>query len=240
LTGLVILGNPLWLAVVPATLYVSLVGFYLLLPQSKFHQSRIHSVLSQRTGTILRVSFITLVFNCLAWLSLLVDPWAPFYYFLLWLVPIFTSFSFYMILRQLVQHGNADRGWLTNTRTFFVSHFINFSVFPIGQEYHLPHHLYATVPHFRLKQLHTALLEYPEYLEQAVQVHGYFVSPEKPQIHPTVLDVLGPEYAPREFHGVHIDDTVLEDVDVEEKAEILREGVAEVQRLTTEAAAKKA
>ncbi len=239
LTGLVILGDALWLALVPAAMYVGLVVFYLLLPESKFHQSRIHSVLSQRTATILRVSFITLVFNSLAWLALLVDPWAPLYYFLLWLVPIFTSFSFYMILRQLVQHGNADRGWITNTRTFFVGHLINFSVFPIGQDYHLPHHLYATVPHYRLKQLHTALLEYPEYLEQAVQVHGYFVSPEKPQLHPTVLDVLGPDYAPREFHGVHIDDTVLEDVEVEEKAEILREGEAEVQRLTAEAARTK-
>jgi len=144
----------------------------------------------------------------------------------LWLVPIFTSFSFFMILRQLVQHGNADRGWLTNTRIFFVSHIINFSVFPIGQEYHLPHHLYATVPHYRLKQLHQALLEYPEYQEEAVEVHGYFLSPERPQSHPTVLDVLGPDYAPREFHGVHIDNSVLEGVEVEEKAEILREGAA--------------
>ncbi len=239
LTTFVILGDPLWLAIVPAALYAGLVGFYLLLPGSKFHQSRIHSVLSQRTQTILRVTFITLVFNALAWLALRVDPWAPLYYFLLWLVPIFTSFSFFMILRQLVQHGNADRGWLTNTRIFFVSRFINFSVFPIGQEYHLPHHLYATVPHYRLNQLHAALLEYPEYQEEAVQVHGYFVSPEKPQEHPTVLDVLGPDYAAREFHGVHIDDTVLDDVEVEEKAEILREGAAEKARLTTEADMKK-
>jgi fatty acid desaturase len=153
----------------------------------------------------------------------------------LWLVPIFTSFSFFMILRQWVQHGNADRGWLTNTRSFFVGRFINFSVFPIGQDYHLPHHLYATVPHYRLKHLHTALLAYPEYEAEAVQVHGYFVSPEKPQVHPTVLDVLGPEHAPRRFRGVHIDDTVLEDVEVEEKAEILREGAAEVQRVSSEA-----
>ena len=100
-----------------------------------------------------------------------------------------------MILRQLVQHGNADRGWITNTRTFFVGRFINFSVFPIGQEYHLPHHLFASVPHYRLKELHEALLEYPEYQEEAVLVHGYFLSPEHPQSHPTVLDVLGPDYA---------------------------------------------
>jgi hypothetical protein len=161
----------------------------------------------------------------------LTGRWAAAYYFVYWLVPIFTSFSFFMILRQLVQHGNGDRGWLTNTRVFFVQRCINFAVFPMGQDYHLPHHLFATVPHYRLPQLHATLLEYPEYRAQATEVHGYFVSPEDPQVHPTVLDVVGPEYAAREFHGVHIDNSVLEDDEVEEKDAILREGEAEARRL---------
>jgi fatty acid desaturase len=230
LTGLVLYGDPFWLLVVPVCCLAAVMLFYVLLPASKFHQSRVHPVISQRWMTLLRVAFITTLFNALAWLTLLTGQPAALYYFFLWLVPLFTSFSFYMILRQLVQHGNADRSWLTNTRIFFVSRFINFSVFPIGQDYHLPHHLFATVPHYRLSRLHELLLEYPEYREQALEVHGYFVSPERPQVHPTVLDVLGPEYAPREFRGVHIDDTVLEDDEVEEKAEILREGAAEVER----------
>ena len=130
-----------------------------------------------------------------------------------------------------MQHGNGDRGWLTNTRVFLVSRFINFAVFPMGQDYHLPHHLYATVPHYRLRALHEVLLAYPEYREQAVEVHGYFLSPERPPTHPTVLDVLGPDYAAREFHGVHIDNSVLEDCEVEEKDEILREGEREARRV---------
>jgi fatty acid desaturase len=223
--------NRVLLAVAPWALLASVLFFYWLLPDSKYHQSRIHPLITQRVSTMLRVGFITCVFNALAWLSLEVDPYAPAYYALLWLLPIFTSFSFFMILRQLVQHGNADRGWLTNTRAFFVGRFINFSVFPIGQEYHLPHHLFASVPHYRLKELHEALLEYPEYRDEAVRVHGYFLSPEHPQSHPTVLDVLGPDYAPREFHGVHIDNSVLEDDEVEEKEKILQEGEAEVLRL---------
>jgi hypothetical protein len=141
-----------------------------------------------------------------------------------------------MILRQWVQHGNGDRGWLTNTRIFFVNRFIHFSVFPLGQDYHLPHHVYATVPHYRLARLHQFLLEYPEYREQAVEVHGYFISPEHPQIHPTVLDVLGAEYAANEFRGVHIDNTVLEDCVVEEKNVILEEGKQEQRRLADKAA----
>ena len=46
-----------------------------------------------------------------------------------------------------------------------------------------------------------------------------------------MLDVLGPEYAAKEFHGVHIDNTVLDDCVVEEKEQIVAEGLKEQQRL---------
>lgn len=232
LTALVHYGLTFWLAVLPPALLAAVLVFYWFLPDSKYHQSRVHPVISMRVATLLRVSYLTVLFNALAWITLLTGHWTALYYFLLWIVPLGTSFSFFMILRQLVQHGNGDRGLLTNTRVFYVSRFITFSVFPIGQEYHLPHHLFATVPHYRLAKLHQLLLDYPEYREQALEVHGYFLPPERPPTHPTVLDVLGPDYAPREFRGVHIDNSVLEDDEVEEKAEILREGEAEVQRLS--------
>jgi fatty acid desaturase len=228
LASLVVLGDWFWLAMVPPVLWLAALVFYYFLPDDRYHQSRVHPVIHQRWMTMLRITFLTLLFAALAWITLLTGHQAAVYYALLWVVPIFTSFSFFMILRQLVQHGNADRGWLTNTRIFFIGDFIRFAVFPIGQDYHLPHHLYASVPHYRLKQLHEALLEYPEYQEQATEVHGYFVSPEQPQVHPTVLDVLGPEYAPREFRGIHIDNSVLDDDEVEDKAEILSEGARAV------------
>ncbi len=224
LSAFVSLDQPLWLALVSGGLYVAAMIFYILLPAAKFHQSRLHPVVSQRVMTLLRITFLTGLFNALAWITMLTPVHAEVYFFLLWVVPLGTSFSFFMILRQIVQHGNADRGWLTNTRTFLVGRAINYAVFPMGQDYHLPHHLYATVPHFRLARLHQILLEYPEYQEQAVEVHGYFFPSEHPQTHPTVLDVLGPEYAVREFHGVHIDNTVLENCVVEEKEQILAEG----------------
>ena len=209
---------------------------FALLPATKFMQSRVHSVIATRWLSILRIGYITAVFCAIAWIQVLTGQWAVLYYFLLWVVPLFTSFSFFMILRQLVQHGNGDRGWLTNTRVFFVNRFINFAVFPMGQEYHLPHHLYSTVPHFRLKKLHEVLLDYPEYRAEALEVHGYFLPPHRPPTHPTVLDVLGPDYAAKEFHGVHIDNTVLDDCEVEEKADIVREGATEKRRLEEEAA----
>jgi fatty acid desaturase len=231
LVGLVYHGDSLLLAVVPATLWLITMAIFSRLAGDKFHQSRLHPVVSQKVMSMLRVSFVTLVFVSLAWVQHLTGVWAWAYYGLLWVVPLFTSFAFYMILRQLVQHGNGDRGWLTNTRVFFVGRFINFAVFPMGQEFHLPHHLYATVPHYRLRELHRILLAYPEYQEQALEVHGYFVSPEHPQVHPTVLDVLGPDYRAHQFNGVHIDNTVLDDCKVEDREQIENEGEGEKRRL---------
>lgn len=220
--------NPLLLAIVPAGMYAAIMAFYALIPVTMFHQSRVHPVISMRMMTLMRMTYVSLLFNGLAWLSF-VTPYAALYYFLLWVVPIFTSFSFFMILRQLVQHGNGDRGWLSNTRVFFIHPLINFAVFPMGQDYHLPHHLFASVPHYRLKDLHEALVACQEYREQAVVVEGYFLPYEKPPIRPTVLDVLGPAYHHRAAE-VYIDNAVLEGEQVEEKDEILQQGEAEKQK----------
>jgi len=236
LTTFVRLDDPVLLAIVPGALYVAVMAFFALIPSRMYHQSRVHPVISMRTMTLLRISYISAVFNGIAWLSLYATPYAAFYYFLLWLVPIFTSFSFFMILRQIVQHGNGDRGWLTNTRVFFCSPFINFAVFPLGQDYHLPHHLFASVPHYRLKELHAFLLECEEYREQCVVVKGYFLPHEKsPHHHPTVVEVLGPSYHHR-AEEIYIDNEVLEQEVVEEKDEILRQGEEEKQRRRAEMA----
>lgn len=177
---------------------------FLRLPDAKFHQSKLRPVIHARYTSALRVGFITILLTSLATVTKLTGAPAVPYFLLLWAVPIFTSFAFFMIMRQLVQHGNAGRGWISNTRTFLVAPFVRFAVFPMGQDYHLPHHMYATVPHFRLKRLHALLMQYPEYREEGLEVHGYFRSPEDPQAHPTVVDVLGPEYAPHSGE-VHID-----------------------------------
>ena len=174
--------------------------------------------------TMLRLGFITILFTALAELTLLTGRLAVLYYVLLWLVPLFTSFSFFMILRQLVQHGNGDRGWLTNTRTFLVGPLIRFAVFPMGQDYHLPHHVFATIPHYRLKKLHEHLLQYEEYREHAVTVEGYFFPPRTPQTNPTVLDVLGPEYSARHTDEIHIDNSVMDGDRFEGRDEMERIG----------------
>jgi fatty acid desaturase len=198
LTALVRHGDPVLLAVVPASFLAAVLTFYALIPDRLYHQSRIPAPIGPRGMTLMRMTFSTALFSALAWATLLTGEWVVLYFLLLWVVPTFTSFSFLMVLRQVVQHGNGGRGWLTNTRVFFVHRLIRFGVFPIGQDYHLPHHLFMTVPHYRLGRLHELLLEYPEYRDEAVIVEGYFLPRHRPPTRPTVLDVLGPAYAPRE------------------------------------------
>jgi fatty acid desaturase len=229
LASLVWVADPLLLALVPAGIWAAAMTFFALIPASMFHQSRVHPVIPMRPMSLMRITYVTLVFCGIAWLSLLVTPWAAAFYLLLWVVPIFTSFSFFMILRQLVQHGNGDRGWLTNTRVFFVNRLISFAVFPMGQDYHLPHHVFASVPHYRLAELHTFLLQCAEYRDQAIEVEGYFLPYERPPTKPTVLDVLGAKYHHR-AHEVHIDNEVLEQEQVEEKDEILQQGENEKRK----------
>ena len=219
-------GDALLLAAVPLGMWAVASVVFWLLPANRYIQSRLHPVIPARYMTILRIGFVTALFTALAELTLLTGAPAPLYYAVLWVVPIFTSFAFFMILRQLVQHGNADRGWMTNTRTFLVGPAVNFAVFPMGQEYHLPHHMYATVPHYRLKYLHALLMGYPEYREQAVEVHGYFFPTAYPKSGPTVLDVLGADYAARHRREVHVDDSVLENDHFEDADQIRADGDA--------------
>lgn len=232
LTGLTMHGDPTLMMAVPPFLWLAAVGALAALPERCFYQSKIRPLYSVRMLWIMRVTFFTALFGALAWGRWATgQPW-KIYFVLLWIVPLITFFPLYMVLRQIVQHGNADRGWLTNTRVFRCNFLVNYAVFPLGQDYHLPHHMFANVPHYRLKQLHEAMREYPEYREHATVVEGYLVPKHRPRKNPTVIDVLGPEHAPARAADVFIDNSVLEERRVEErdKAQLLREGEEEIKR----------
>jgi fatty acid desaturase len=189
LTTLVMVDQPLLLALVPPALLACISVFYALVPARLYRATTLKPDVSPRWTTLGRMTYFTTLFTALAWLSYSTElPWGL-YYVLLWIVPLATAFSFFMLLRQIVQHGHADRGRFSNTRTFLVGPLIRWSVFPLGMDYHLAHHVFPLVPHYRMRRLHELLLETDPYREQGVVLEGYFFH-RRPPRQPTVLEVM--------------------------------------------------
>ena len=100
-----------------------------------------------------RMVFIALLFSILVQLRL--STGLPFVmaYYVLWVLPLATTFSFLMILREDIQHSHTLPGRFKNTRDAEVPWFMKWAVFPYGMDMHLAHHLFSMVPHYRLPEL---------------------------------------------------------------------------------------
>jgi fatty acid desaturase len=183
LTGL---ERPEWLA--PA----GLVGIGALaivihaLPDWAVFQSPFRQAYSPRVAGFLRMTYYTILLVTLANIRWATGGRSAIYPVLLWLVPLETSFMFFMFLRDVYQHSNADDGRLTNSRVFFTDPFTRWAVFVYGQDMHIPHHLFPAVPHYRLRSLHELLKwVHPDYRAEVVETHGTFHDVEG---RPTILD----------------------------------------------------
>lgn len=195
--------------------WAATVAFYALVPDDGYPQSKINPIISLRTTSISRMSFLAIVY-----LALTAGEWATGapvwgYYGLLWILPLFTAFPVYMILREWVQHGNADRGRFTNSRVFLVDPITRYAVFPLGMDYHLPHHLFVGVPHYKLKRLHDLLLTNPEYADNCRIVEGWVGDGGAKG--PSIADVLGPQHAVNTA-DVHVNEETVADADINDKA----------------------
>jgi fatty acid desaturase len=169
-------GDPWLLAVVPAGLWAGVVLFYGMVPDRLYPRTPIKPDVTPRWWTYQRMTYVTLVFSSLAWLTHVTGaPWGL-YYLVLWVLPLLTTFPYLMILREELQHSSAGRERFTHTRNFEGHPLVRFAVFPFGMDYHLPHHLFPMIPHYRLRQLHQLLTESEPYRQQALGVETIFVS----------------------------------------------------------------
>lgn len=104
-------------------------------------------------------------------------------YVLLWLVPLFSVAIMCFRIRTASEHSALgppeDRytrelpDTLATTRTTVGGPIGKFLFAPHNMAYHIEHHLYPSVPVFRLKKLHHTLLQNPEYAARARVAHGY-------------------------------------------------------------------
>jgi fatty acid desaturase len=195
MTALAHRGDPWLLAIVPAAIELALAAFYTALPERFFRRTLLKPIVPTRWMSLSRLTYLNLLFTGLAWLNYFTGaPWGI-YFFVLWMVPLGTTFSLFMILRQIVQHENAGRDRFGNTRVFHVSAFLRFAVFPLGMDYHLPHHLFPMIPHYRLRKLHALLLTDETYRQSATVTDGYFFPMHLPHTQPTVVELLAREPA---------------------------------------------
>lgn len=78
-----------------------------------------------------------------------------------WLIAYLTTFSLYVRIRSIAEHACTEGGpdMFKNTRTTYANWLARLTVAPMNVNYHLEHHVMASVPYYRLPQLHKKLLE---------------------------------------------------------------------------------
>lgn len=195
-------------------MFAAVAAFYSFIPLDWYQGSRVEPVFSHRTLFISRLAFLAIVYGAVTASAYTVSDKSWGYYSLYWIAPLFTTFPVFMILREWLQHGNADRGKMTNSRVFIGGPIFNYAVMPWGMDYHLPHHLMSSVPHYNLKKLHELLLRDPEYAEKGMVVEGLFGPVNAETGRPTALGILHVDHAPKIRHAAHIDESALDDATI--------------------------
>lgn len=166
-------GNAWQLAVAPVLLLAGASAVIFSLPDDWYFQSDFRPIYSSKVASLLRLTWITLLEVSLAVARFNTGHEWGVYFWLLWVTPLLTSFPYYMLLRDLYQHANADDGKLTNSRVIFAGPLATWAMFIYGQDAHLTHHLYPAVPHYNLRRLHRLLVENnEEYARHVVECHG--------------------------------------------------------------------
>jgi fatty acid desaturase len=90
--------------------------------------------------------------------ALLVFAWSGYLleYLVLWVLPLFTVVQAILRLRAIAEHGATMdfSSPLTAARTNVAPAWLEWLIFPHHVNYHIEHHLYASVPHYNLPALH--------------------------------------------------------------------------------------
>ncbi len=82
-------------------------------------------------------------------------------YLVLWVLPLVTVVQAILRLRAIAEHGATTdfSSPLTAARTNLAPAWLEWLIFPHHVNYHIEHHLYASVPHYHLPALHRETLE---------------------------------------------------------------------------------
>jgi fatty acid desaturase len=100
-------------------------------------------------------------FHCAA---LAVAVWSGYWveYLVLWILPLVTVVQAILRLRAIAEHGATSdfSSPLTAARTNLAPAWLEWLIFPHHVNYHIEHHLYASVPHCHLPELHREMVKH--------------------------------------------------------------------------------
>lgn len=116
---------------------------------------------------VARVIFFVLLLGATTWLG--VWPQVLLY----WLLPLATFLMAILYLRDMGEHYGMPAPGIGAARTVLAGWWERVVIAPHGVNFHAEHHLYPSVPYFRLKDLHQELLTHATYRKHAVITHGY-------------------------------------------------------------------
>jgi fatty acid desaturase len=96
------------------------------------------------------IAFHVVLLIAFAWSGYLVQ------YLVLWILPLVTVVQAILRLRAISEHGATTdfSSPLTAARTNLCPAWLEWLIFPHRVNYHIEHHLYASVPHYNLPRLH--------------------------------------------------------------------------------------
>lgn len=95
---------------------------------------------------------------------------------LYWIVPYSTLFFLFLYIRVIAEHFGPTMEYdheLTDTRTVIPNFLEAWFLAPHGLNFHIEHHVYPSVPFYRLRELHEAMMRSEGYARRAHVTHGY-------------------------------------------------------------------
>jgi fatty acid desaturase len=101
------------------------------------------------------IAFHVVLLIAFAWSGYLVQ------YLVLWILPLVTVVQAILRLRAISEHGATTdfSSPLTAARTNLAPAWLEWLLFPHHVNYHIEHHLYASVPHYNLPRLHREMAQ---------------------------------------------------------------------------------
>lgn len=121
-------------------------------------------------------------------------------FFLFWLVPFCTSFQIIRYWNEMAQHAGLPdyNAWMA-TRNWNSTPFMEWFVGSHSDDlYHLAHHLFPLIPHYRLYKAHLVLMQVPQYAN-AHQCSGFFF-PRRPDAPSVIQDIRRPRDIAKYHH----------------------------------------